>query len=58
MDGRTLAALTLAILVLLQLHLAVLPGRHPDAAERSVDLRRLGIEFAAVAGGVAGDPLR
>ena len=57
MDERTLAALTGAILVLIQLHLVVLPGPRPDAAGRAAELRRLGIDLAA-AGTITVHPVR
>ncbi len=57
MDERGLAALTGAILVLLQLHLHFAPDVRSGAAERAAELRRLGIAFAA-AGGPAGHEVR
>ena len=65
MDDRSLAALTAAILLLLQFHFWFLPAstavRDPllavarYQAERTDELRRLGIELAAV-GGLAIQP--
>jgi hypothetical protein len=57
MDDRSLAALTGAILVLLQLQLVFLPDTRADAATRTAELRRLGIDLAA-AGAIAIHPVR
>ena len=57
MDDRSLAALTGAILVLLQLHFVFLPDTRADAATRTAELRRLGIDLAA-AGAIAIHPVR
>ena len=49
MNERGLAALTGAILVLVQLQLLLLPDHRADSARRTAALHRLGIEYAALA---------